>query len=95
MIFPVESQSKVRTAPALPLTTRLGPVHIAVTDRSKALTIWRDVVGLEQERAISTRGRVDGRPQARGAAADDQQVPDFSGIDSREILCAGKCSHKR
>jgi catechol 2,3-dioxygenase len=47
MIFPVESQSKVRSAPALPLTTRLGPVHIAVTERSKALAIWRDVVGLE------------------------------------------------
>ncbi len=47
MIFPVESQSKVRTAPALPLTTRLGAVHIAVTDRNRALEIWRDVVGLE------------------------------------------------
>jgi catechol 2,3-dioxygenase len=47
MIFPVESQSKVRTAPALPLTTRLGAVHIAVTDRDRALAIWRDVVGLE------------------------------------------------
>ena len=47
MIFPVESQSKVRSAPALPLSTKLGPVHIAVTDRSKALAIWRDVVGLE------------------------------------------------
>ena len=47
MIFPVESQSKVRSAPALPLTTRLGPVHIAVTERTKALAIWRDVVGLE------------------------------------------------
>jgi catechol 2,3-dioxygenase len=47
MIFPVESQSKVRTAPALPLTTKLGPVHIAVTDRAKALAIWSDVVGLE------------------------------------------------
>ena len=47
MIFPVESQSKVRSAPALPLSTRLGPVHIAVTDRSKALAIWSDVVGLE------------------------------------------------
>lgn len=47
MIFPVESQSKVRTAPALPLTTRLGPVQIAVTDREKALAIWRDTVGLE------------------------------------------------
>ncbi len=47
MIFPVESQSSVRSAPALPLSTRLGPVHIAVTDRDKALAIWRDVVGLE------------------------------------------------
>ena len=47
MIFPVESQSKVRSAPALPLTTRLGPVQIAVTDRDKALAIWRDTVGLE------------------------------------------------
>ncbi|MEO8756581.1 MAG: VOC family protein [Devosia sp.] len=47
MIFPVESQSKVRSAPALPLSTTLGPVHIAVTDRTKALAIWQDVVGLE------------------------------------------------
>ncbi len=47
MIFPVESQAGVRTKPALPLSTRLGPVHIAVTDRDKALLIWRDVVGLE------------------------------------------------
>jgi catechol 2,3-dioxygenase len=47
MIFPVESQSSVRSAPTLPLTTKLGPVQIAVTDRDKALVIWRDVVGLE------------------------------------------------
>jgi len=47
MIFPVESQSKVRTPPALPLSTKLGPVHIAVTDRERALAIWRDVVGLD------------------------------------------------
>ncbi|MEO6012622.1 MAG: VOC family protein [Devosia sp.] len=47
MIFPVESQAGIRTKPALPLTTTLGPVHIAVTDRDKALAIWRDVVGLE------------------------------------------------
>jgi catechol 2,3-dioxygenase len=47
MIFPVESQSKVRSAPALPLTTTLGPVHIAVTDRARAIAVWRDVVGLE------------------------------------------------
>jgi catechol 2,3-dioxygenase len=47
MIFPVESQSSVRSKPALPLTTKLGSVHIGVTDRDKALAIWRDVVGLE------------------------------------------------
>lgn len=43
----VESQAGVRTAPLLPLTTRLGEVRIAVTDRDRALAIWRDVVGLE------------------------------------------------
>lgn len=40
-------QTDVRSRPVLPLTTRLGPVHIAVTDRAAALSIWRDVVGLE------------------------------------------------
>jgi catechol 2,3-dioxygenase len=43
----VESQSTVRTAPLLPVTTSLGPVRIAVTDRSNALSIWQDVVGLD------------------------------------------------
>ncbi|HQZ12407.1 MAG TPA: VOC family protein [Devosia sp.] len=42
-----ESQAAVRTQPKLPLTTTLGPVRIAVTDREKALAIWRDVVGLD------------------------------------------------
>lgn len=45
-MFPVETQSAVRSAPVLPLTTRLGPVRIAVTDRAAALSIWHDVVGL-------------------------------------------------
>ncbi|HTM76687.1 MAG TPA: VOC family protein [Devosia sp.] len=40
-------QTDVRSAPVLPLTTRLGPVHIAVTDKARALAIWRDVVGLD------------------------------------------------
>ncbi|GLQ53208.1 VOC family protein [Devosia nitrariae] len=40
-------QTDVRSKPILPLATRLGPVHIAVTERQKALAIWRDVVGLE------------------------------------------------
>ncbi len=40
-------QTNVKSAPVLPLTTTLGPVHIAVTDRARALAIWRDVVGLE------------------------------------------------
>jgi catechol 2,3-dioxygenase len=42
----VESQADVRSAPVLPLTTRLGEVRIAVRDREQALAIWRDVVGL-------------------------------------------------
>ena len=40
-------QTLVKSKPILPLTTALGPVHIAVTDRAKALAIWQDVVGLE------------------------------------------------
>ena len=40
-------QTNVRSAPILPLTTTLGPVHIAVTDRARALAIWQDVVGLD------------------------------------------------
>jgi len=40
-------QTVVKSKPVLPLTTTLGPVHIAVTDRAKALAIWQDVVGLE------------------------------------------------
>lgn len=43
----VESQRDVRSEPTLPLATRLGPVRIGVTDRERALAIWRDVVGLE------------------------------------------------
>ena len=43
----VESQRSVRSAPTLPLDTRLGTVRIAATDRAKALAIWQDVVGLE------------------------------------------------
>lgn len=40
-------QTNVRSQPVLPLTTRLGPVRLAVTDRARALAIWQDVVGLE------------------------------------------------
>ena len=32
----------------VPKETRLGPVHIAVTDGERALTIWRDLVGLTE-----------------------------------------------
>lgn len=46
MIFPVESQTAVRSAPLLPASTHFGPIRIAVTDRAKALAIWSDVVGL-------------------------------------------------
>src|SRR5579864_6512555 len=30
----------------VPATTRLGPVHIAVTEAEQALSVWRDLVGL-------------------------------------------------
>ena len=40
-------QTDVRSVPVLPLTTTLGPVHLAVTEKERALAIWRDVVGLE------------------------------------------------
>ncbi|WP_127143846.1 VOC family protein [Pelagibacterium montanilacus] len=36
----------IATRALVPDTTRLGPVHIAVTDPGRALSIWRDVVGL-------------------------------------------------
>lgn len=40
-------QTNVKSKPILPLTTTLGPVHIAVTEKAKALAIWQDVVGLD------------------------------------------------
>lgn len=40
-------QTNVKSAPLLPLTTALGPVHLAVTDRARALAIWQEVVGLD------------------------------------------------
>ena len=43
----VESQLAVRSEPRLPLSTTLGPIRIAVTDKDRALAIWRDVVGLD------------------------------------------------
>ena len=43
----VESQASVRSEPKLPLTTTLGPIRLAVTDKERALAIWRDVVGLD------------------------------------------------
>ena len=59
----VESQTTVRSAPLLPLTTTLGPVRLAVTDRERALGIWRDVVGLDvlfEDEGAMSRG-VDGK----------------------------------
>lgn len=32
----------------VPDTTRLGPVHLAVTDGERALAVWRDLVGLSE-----------------------------------------------
>jgi len=45
-MFPVESQAQIRSEPRIPLGTALGPVRLAVTDRDRALAVWRDVVGL-------------------------------------------------
>lgn len=39
-------KTDVGSAPKIPLSTRLGPVVLAVTDAERALGIWRDVVGL-------------------------------------------------
>lgn len=36
----------VATPLLLPTATRLGPIHIAITQAAPALAIWRDVVGL-------------------------------------------------
>ncbi|MEX0859537.1 MAG: VOC family protein [Cucumibacter sp.] len=36
----------VESSPLVPAGTRLGPVHIGVSDREAALAIWRDTVGL-------------------------------------------------
>ena len=57
-------QTNVKSKPILPLSTTLGPVHIAVTDRAKALAIWQDVVGLDlisetgNELALGAGGKV-------------------------------------
>ncbi|WP_417584280.1 VOC family protein [Pelagibacterium sp.] len=42
----LETQPTVTTPLLVPTATRLGQIHIAVTDADKALSIWRDVVGL-------------------------------------------------
>lgn len=50
------------TEPLVPAATRLGPVHIGVTDRDEALAIWGQVVGLtpigqsETELALGAAG---------------------------------------
>lgn len=41
-----QTQPSVATPLLVPTTTRLGEIHIAVTDPEGALAIWRDVVGL-------------------------------------------------
>jgi catechol 2,3-dioxygenase len=47
IVIDASVQTNVKSKPILPLSTSLGPVHIAVTDRAKALAIWQDVVGLD------------------------------------------------
>lgn len=42
----LDTKPSVATPLLVPTTTRLGKIHIAVTDPERALAIWRDVVGL-------------------------------------------------
>jgi catechol 2,3-dioxygenase len=45
----VVAEKPTIAAPArVPNATRLGPVHIAVTDEKRALAVWRDLVGLTE-----------------------------------------------
>jgi catechol 2,3-dioxygenase len=59
----VESQTGVRSAPLIPNSTRFGAVHLAVTDRARALAMWRDVIGLEllSEEGNALKLGVDGK----------------------------------
>ncbi|GHA31645.1 glyoxalase [Devosia pacifica] len=41
------NKTDVSSQPLLPLSTTLGPVRLGVTQRDRALAIWRDIVGLE------------------------------------------------
>lgn len=43
----MSKQTNAKSAPLLPLSTKLGLVRLAVTDRARALSIWQDVVGLQ------------------------------------------------
>lgn len=36
----------VQTSPVVPSSTRIGGIHLAVTDAGRALSVWRDIVGL-------------------------------------------------
>jgi catechol 2,3-dioxygenase len=42
----LDTKPSVATPLLVPTATRLGRIHIAVTDPERALSIWRDVVGL-------------------------------------------------
>jgi catechol 2,3-dioxygenase len=44
--MPANSLDRSDRQALVPATTRLGPVHIAVTEAEPALTVWRDLVGL-------------------------------------------------
>ena len=78
----VESQADVRSVPVLPLTTTLGEVVIAVTDRDRALAIWQDVVGLDliaetaQELRLGAGGKVFSGSRVPLRLLDVAVVPD-------------------
>ena len=48
------------------------------------------VEGFEQERPVPPRGRVDGRSQPGGPAADDHKVPDRWVAQSLEVFAASQ-----
>jgi catechol 2,3-dioxygenase len=50
----MDTQTALPAAGQVPTATRLGPVHIAVTDAERAIAVWRDLVGLT---LLSRQGR--------------------------------------
>ena len=84
----------------VPTTSRLGPVHIAVTDAERALSVWRDMVGLtvlsrEDERISLGAGDAHARrPPRRRQARRSCPIPAGS-ITSPSTCRRGRTSPSR